>query len=257
MLELVGNRWVRRVEPGDEVRFGRGGDGVELALADDARLHRHCGTIVVDPDGWVLHNTGRWLRLRVIGLDRFGVDSLYPGQHLRVPWADSRVQVHVGDRCHEFRARFSPSPDPVDPSRASGRDGEREDPDDATVVPVRIDRTTGYFRALVALCEPQLRDPSCNDVATDLQIARRLNATGRESGRLSGKTVERRLDNCRTRFGLKVTDEFGQSAGLERRDSRRLLVDVALLTATVTPVDLAVLDDTPGDSTDEVVDAGR
>ena len=105
------------------------------------------------------------------------------------------------------------------------------------------------------MCEPQLLDPSSSDVATDLQIARRLNRSGRESGRLSGKTVERRLDNCRTRFGLKVTDENGFSVGLERRDSRRQLVEVALLTATVTPEDLRVLGDEEPDR--EAADAGR
>lgn len=240
MLELAGDLWARRVRPGEHLCFGRGGDGVDLVLSDDSRLHRSCGMVSVDGDGWDLHNTGRWLRLRVVSLDRFGVDSLLPGQRLRVPWSDARVQVHVGDRCHEFRATFSSggavAPVPTDAQ-------VNDDPDDATVVPVRVDRSSGYFRALVALCEPQLRDPSSTTVATDHEIARRLNHTGHESGRLSGKTVERRLDNCRTRFGLKVTDERGLSSGLERRDSRRLLVEMALLTATVTHDDLVILDD--------------
>ena len=246
----MGDRWRRKVAAGERIAFGRGGVGVDVVLADDDRLHRCCGIVTVDETGWDLQNTGRWLRLRIVSLDRFGVDSLLPGQHLRVPWTDSRVQVHVGDRCHEFRAlhlgaALAMPPAPAGGTEASHRrtadDDERDDGDDVTVVPVRVDRASGYFRALVALCEPQLLDPSTTAVATDLQIARRLNSSGLESTRLTGKTVERRLDNCRVRFGLKVVDDLGMSAGLERRDARRVLVDLALLTATVTVRDLVVL----------------
>lgn len=237
MLELVGDGWERVVDSGEQLRFGRGGGGVELVLADDPRLHRHCGTIEVDDAGWVLRNAGRWLRLRVIGLDRFGVDSMLPGQHLRVPWAEARVQVFAGERCHEFTARHTATP-------ADGHDTTAavDLAEESTEVPIRVDRDTGYFRALVALCEPQLLDPSTVTIASDLEIARRLNRSGTERSRLTGKSVERRLDNCRTRFGLKVVDDTGASVGLERRDSRRLLVEVALLTATVTPGDLRVLE---------------
>lgn len=252
VLELVGDGWGRRIPLGGRVSFGRGGDGVDIVVADDPRLHRCCGTIAVDERGWELVNCGRWLRLRVVSLDRFGVDSLFPGQRLHVPWSEARVQVHVGDRCHEFVARYEAA---VGSSGGEATTPSDSDHPDATAVPVRVDRSSGYFRALVALCEPQLLDPSTSDVATDLQIARRLNRSGRESGRLSGKTVERRLDNCRTRFGLKMTDEHGMSVGLERRDSRRLLVEVALLTATVTPDDLSVLDGQDPDR--DVADAGR
>jgi len=252
VLELVGDGWGRRIAVGERVTFGRGGDDVDIVVADDPRLHRCCGVITVDDRGWELVNTGRWLRLRVVNLDRFGVDSLFPGQRLHVPWSEARIQAHVGDRCHEFVARYEASDRSPGAESTIPSDGEHPD---ATAVPVRVDRSSGYFRALVALCEPQLLDPSSSDVATDLQIARRLNRSGRESGRLSGKTVERRLDNCRTRFGLKVTDENGFSVGLERRDSRRLLVEVALLTATVTPEDLRVLGDEEPDR--EAADAGR
>jgi len=169
------------------------------------------------------------------------MDSLLPGEGLRVPWVEARVQVFVGERCHEFSTRFL-GPGPGSGGATVRGDEPGDDSDDATVVPVRVDRSAGYFRALVALCEPQLLDPTSSEVATDLQIARRLNRAGTEPGRMSGKTVERRLDNCRTRFGLKVTDELGLSSGLERRDSRRVLVEVALLTATVTPADLTVLE---------------
>ena len=237
-LELLGDGWRRRFGVGTVTTFGRGGGGVDLALADDQRLHRHCGTIVVTDDGWELHNVGRWLRMRLTRHDRFGVDSVRPGESIRVPWTDTRVQIFVGDRVHEFTAtrygRQMGTPASVGGSVLDGRD------DDATCVPVPVDRSAGYFRALVALCEPQLLDPTSRDVATDLQIALRLNRTGLERGRLSGKSIERRLDTCKARFGLKDVAD-GVASGLERRDSRRRLVELALLTATVTLDDLVVL----------------
>ena len=244
MLLLEGDGWARTVEPGQTVTFGRAwggegagaGAGAELCIGDDPRLHRHCGTIVVERDGWELHNTGSWLSLRIVSTDRRGVDSLEPGSSVRVPWSNVSVQVHLIDRCHEFAARFVSEPAVPLAGFAPGFDG-----DGPTLAPVVVDRTAGYFRALVALCEPQLVDPTSNEIATDLQIALRLNRSGLERSRLTGKTVERRLDNCRGRFGLKETDDRGMSAGLERRDARRRLVELALLTGTVTVDDLGRL----------------
>lgn len=241
MLELTGDGWERSVEAGGRLSFGRGGEGIDLAIGDDARLHRHCGTIVVDDTGWEVQNAGRWLRVRIVSTDRFGVDSVGPGERIRVPWDSVRVQVHAGGRCHEFVARL----------RRVGANGDvvRLPPGDeaVTMAPVAVNRSTGYFRALVALCEPQLRDPSSGDAATDLEIALRLNRTGLERGRVNGKAVERRLEHCRTRFGLKVRGVNGHASGLEPRDSRRRLVELALLTGTVTAEDLTLLDGVAAD----------
>jgi serine/threonine-protein kinase len=189
----------------------------------------------VRSSGWELHNTGRWLTLRVVGLDRSGLDTVPPGRSLVVPWAVSRIEIVVGSRCHGFGARWSasgavPAAGPID---VGG--------DEVTTAPVRLDRDSGCFRALVALCEPKLRDPSADAVATDAQIAWRLNRLDVEQRRLSPKTVERRLDYCRTRFGLK-TDEWGAPIAPDRRDPRRRLADAALLSGLVSELDLVVLD---------------
>ncbi|MFN8050592.1 MAG: hypothetical protein U0Q22_04085 [Acidimicrobiales bacterium] len=244
MLELAGDGWSRCLESGDRVRFGRGGsvddDDVELVVHDDPRLHRHCGTIDVDDDGWSVANTGRWLRVRVVSLDRAGFDDLRPGDRLRVPWRSARVEIHVGERCHAFTARFTSEAEACGPPSDGALSGDG-DGDVGTAAPVRLDRAAGYFRALVALCEPQLRDPSSTEVATDLQIALRLNGLSIETRRVSGKAIERRLDQCRVRFGLKEYDHAGFAAGLERRDARRRLVEAAILSGTVSADDLQVL----------------
>jgi hypothetical protein len=235
VLDIKGDSWTRRLRPGDELRFGRRASGVDLGLADDPGLHRHCGTIRVNEQTWELHNTGRWLHILVVSLDRRGTDSLGPGHAMLVPWRVSRVLIDVGSTSHEFVATWRDAHSADPPVRHALGD------EDVTVSPVRIDRSSGYFRALVALCEPQLRNPSSDEVATDAQIAWRLNRLDVETRRLSAKTVERRLDHCRTRFGLKETDEVGVSTGLESRDSRRRLVERALLSGAVGPTDLIVL----------------
>lgn len=235
MLDVITERWTRRLAPGARLTFGRGGPGVDEVVADDPRLHRRCGTIVVTDTGWELTNDGRWLRLRVRSLDRSGSDDLLPGQSIVVPWDAARVELHAGPVRHDLVVRWVGAR----PQRAPA--AIVDDSDDRTSVPVRVDRETAYFRALVALCEPQLRDPTSIDVATDLEIARRLNRAGGEPRRVSGKTVERRLDACRTHFGLKASSDDGGGAGLEVRDARRRLVELALLTGTVTVGDLALL----------------
>lgn len=242
MLTLTGEGWSHEAAPGSIWSFGRSAPGVDLPLADDPRLHRRCGTIEVGDDSWEIRNEGRWLRVRVVGLDRPGHDLLAPGEALVVPWRHARIEVHTGTDAYAFTAEL-PSREPLELDVVPSVE---EDGEEATATPVRIDRNAGYFRALVALCEPQLVDPSCAAVATDLEIARRLNRSGRERARVSGKTVERRLDHCRTRFGLKESDTPQRSFVVDRRDPRRQLADVALLTATVTVDDLALLEPDDG-----------
>lgn len=252
MLRLSGEGWSRAMAAGTVATFGRDARAADLVVADDRRLHRQCGRIIVGADGWELQNIGRWLTLRIVNLDRFGLDTLRPGQSIRVPWSRVSILIYAGSARFQFSATFE-SPLPNEElergTPEAGRLMATDDADDVTALtarPVRIDRTTGYFRALVALCEPQLVDPTSSEVATDLQIALRLNRSALETNRLSGKTVERRLDNCRERFGLKDADERGQSAGLERRDARRRLVELALLSGVVTTDDLSQLD-APGE----------
>lgn len=240
-LVMAGDGWRRLLAVGDEVRFGRGGPGVDVVIADDAALHRHCGTVEVGPDHWVLRNTGRWLRIRVVSLDRPGVAQLLPGDVVAVPWPSVRVEVWSGDRCVRFTAVHRRECDPsAGPSLVTADD-------DATVVPFSLSRTSGAFRALVALCEPQLVDPTSHHVPTDAQVAARLNRLPVEPRRVTAKTVERRLDHCRVRFRLKGGGGTG-GAGLEQRDARRRLVEVALLTGAVSAGDLDLLD--PSDDID-------
>lgn len=229
----------RRIESGRSLTFGRVPDEGSvssedhLGLAADPSLHARAGTITADGSGWVLANTGRWLRLRVIQLDGPARAEVEPGRSLRVPWSRSRVEVATGTAVVGLDVESSVGDDQAVLATVSG----------TTVGAFGLDRTTGYFRALVALCEPRLRDPRSDEVATAGEIARRLNRLPAEADRVTAKAVERRLAHARRRVGVGGADSEGVSAaGLEVRDAARQLADLVIRTGAVTLADLALLD---------------
>ena len=213
--------------PGDEVSFGRDGatTGLEhVGLGPDERLHGHAGTISVDERGWVVVNTGRWLHLAVVDEATAASNDLAPGRALRVPYASARVEVHTGTEVLAMAVRcdageLAPDTRPL----AAG----------STIRPLDLDAGAGYFRALVALCAPRLRDPAGREVATVPEIVRELNASGREGSRVSAKAVERRLAHVRRKVGIGQTAPDGSSRGLEVRDASVQLVELVLRTGTV------------------------
>ena len=234
-----------RLRPGEGLTFGRrpaaaddAGPSTEphLGLSDSTALHARAGRLAVDESGCTLANTGRWLRLRLVHLDGIERSDLDPGRSVRVPWVRTRIEVAAGVQTVGFElvGRI-----PVDQPAAV------DVPAGDTQRGLGLDRSAGYFRALVALCEPRLRHPGTDAVAAAGDIARRLTGSGRESGRVSAKAVERRLANVRHRLGIGGTDPDGGSAeGLEVRDATRQLVELLLRTGTVTRADLALLEPT-------------
>lgn len=224
------------LEAGATLAFGRDvdADGATLHLADDPRIHRRCGHLEVTSTGWNLANDGRWLHLTVRSLDHPGHDELLPGDRRPIAWRRVRVEVPIGSIGAGFEVlRWGASERSANHTVATS--GQ------FTAQAMRVNRSAGYFRALVALCEERLRDPSCTIVPSDAEVARRLNALDAEDRFVSVKAIERRFDYVREALGLKGSDGIG-GAGHERRDARRRLVDVAVGTGTVTPQDLAVLD---------------
>jgi len=240
----------RVLRAGDALAFGRtlpapggepvdSGDEPHLGLSDNARLHQRAGLIEVDAAGWLLTNTGRWLHLRVVEVDGPNRLDLQPGRAARVPYARCRVEVTTGDESVGFDAScpfLDRVPGIVDPALAG-----------STVQGLGLDRHAGYFRALVALCAPRLRDPQSDEVATVGEIVRLLNRSPAEPERITAKAVERRLAHVRGKLGIGASDAYGGSAaGLEVRDAARVLADLVLRTGAVNAADLASLDDAPG-----------
>ena len=232
----------RRLRHGERLTFGRyralpaAATDTEphLGLSGSTNLHARAGSLTVDDTGCLLTNTGRWLRLRVVHLDGAERSDLDPGRSVRIPWTRSRIEVATGDEVLAIELLIPQAGGPPGPPLSTGDD---------TVRGLGLDRSAGYFRALVALCEPRLRDPGSDAVAAAGEIARRLNTSGREQARVTPKAVERRLANVRVRLGIGPDNPFGGSAaGLEVRDASRQLVDLVLRTGTVTTADLALLD---------------
>jgi hypothetical protein len=236
----------RSLRPGDALAFGRttdpgsaeppaDDDEPHLGLSANPRLHLRAGLLEVDAAGWVLTNTGRWLHLRVVehrGPNRL---DLQPGRAARIPYARCRVEVTTGDESVGFDADCPF----LDRAVAPGRPALAG----ATVQGLGLDRDAGYFRAVVALCAPRLRDPQSDEVASVGEIVRALNASRAEPERVTAKAVERRLAHVRRKLGIGAVDAYGGSAaGLEVRDAARLLADLVLRTGAVTADDLAQLD---------------
>ena len=233
---LTSTGWSRRAEAGEVVRFGRAGpeEGVDLTLSQDRRLHRHAGSIAVGDDGWQLANTGSRLHLLVADLDGAGQDDLPPGAVRPIPWTRTLVAIALGAERVELTVEQvitgSPAADAV-----VARTG------DPTIEPFALDRSTAYFRTLVALCEPRLTDPRA-PIPSDAQLAVRLNRSGCEQRHLTSRSIERRLNYLRQTLSLRDTDANGSSLGLERRDGRVQLVELALTTGLVTARDLGLLE---------------
>lgn len=224
---------------GERLTFGRVADmdgppdrAPHLGLSDSARLHQHAGAVTVDEAGWVLANTGRWLHLVVTRSDGGDRNDLAPGRVLRVPYRRCRVEVSTGDESVGFDAECS---------RIEEGDGPVATVAGDTVQGLGLDRSTGYFRALVALCEPRLRDPATDDVASVNQIVRTLNLSATEPERVSVKAVERRLAHVRRKLGLGGDPAGISAAGLEQRNAGHQLADLMLRTGTVTAPDLTLI----------------
>jgi hypothetical protein len=227
------------LRPGDALAFGRDepADEPHLGLSDNPRLHHRAGLVEVDGAGWVLTNTGRWLHLRVVELGGPNRLDLQPGRAARIPYARCRVEVTTGDESVGFDASCpyldqvtgAPGGPPLAGSTVGG---------------LGLDREAGYFRALVALCAPRLRDPQSDEVATVGEIVRMLNRSPGEPERVTAKAVERRLAHVRRKLAIGAVDAYGGSAaGLEVRDAARMLADLVVRTGAVTVADLALIDD--------------
>ncbi|CAN5587750.1 FHA domain-containing protein [soil metagenome] len=234
-----------RLPPGRSLTFGRtrasqdgpgldgGPDDAHLGLSPSGRVHAVAGSVEALDDGWLLVNQGRWLQVRVVRLDGPERTDVAPGRTLRVPWPSVRVELATGEEEVGFQVDC-PALDLAGPEAAPIA-GD-------TVRGLDLDRTAGYFRALVALCEPRLRDASSTDVATVAQVARTLSLLPSEPERVTVKAVERRLAHARRRVAIGGDPDGVSAAGLEVRDASHQLVDLLLRTGTVTAADLALIE---------------
>jgi hypothetical protein len=212
---------------GEQCLIGR--DPSAQVRFDDDRVHRQLAIVSAADDSWTVVNVGRWLVVQLARRDGTGRDEVRPGESRTVGWSATELAVTLGDgERHALEIELT-----AQHADAATLTLPSDGPETAAG---ELRPGTGYFRALVALAEPRLTGRLATP--TDAQIALRLNRSGRELRRVGAKTVERRLDYCRERLGLKGSPAEWDS----NRNARDVLAEVAVAAGVVRPHDLAELE---------------
>jgi len=221
--------------PGDVATFGRGSAEwpVDLVLPD-AGVSRRAGRITAVEDHWLISNLSR-RNTYVIENPEGGGEfvKLAPRRlDMPVPFEFARVVVPSAERPSCFYV-FAPQHLYAD---------HHERPDgsaDATRIAFPLDETAKYFRVLVALCEPRLRDPSSPVIRTVPEILDRL---GPPAG-LTRSAVNFHIDYlARQKLRVKTPNVEGPREEPAKADwQRAALISLALQFDLVREEHLALL----------------
>lgn len=153
------------LRPGEEVTFGRGfrERPADIPL-DDPAVSKAAGIVRAVRHYWEISNLSTRCAYVVDNLDAEGRIRLSPGT-LDAPIPFERSRVRVPGHTNELTFLvLAPGKDrTVD--RHTGR---------STAIPYPLDPETTHFLVLVALCEPQLLDPTCDVVPTVTDLQRRM-----------------------------------------------------------------------------------
>jgi hypothetical protein len=154
--------------PGEQALFGRGtpGSPVDIVL-DDPAVSRRAGSVVAVGDYWLLSNLSTSKTYVVENPEGGGEFVKVPPGRMGapIPFEFSRVSLPAVDGTVSFLV-FAPQHVHRPPHTADG--------DAVTQVAYPLDRNSKYFRILVALCEPRLRDPATSRIPTIPEIIGRL-----------------------------------------------------------------------------------
>jgi hypothetical protein len=154
---------------GQAATFGRGAGGVPVDVPlGDPGVSRLAGRIRSVEDHWVISNLARGATLVVENPEGAGeFVKVAPGRaDMPVPFEFSRVVVPASRGSVSFLV-FAPEHVYADVDTA-------DDSGEATAVAFPLDETSKYFRVLVALCEPRLRDGSSVVIPSVPAIIERL-----------------------------------------------------------------------------------
>ncbi|GAA3568180.1 FHA domain-containing protein [Nonomuraea rosea] len=213
--------------PGEQAFFGRGtpGSPVDIML-DDPAVSRRAGRIVAVADYWLLSNLSTSKTYVVENPEGGGEFVKVPPGRVGapIPFEFSRVSLPAVDGTVSFLV-FAPQQVHVPPGSADGGA--------ATQVAYPLDQNAKYFRILVALCEPRLRDPSTSRIPTIPEIIERLRDPGLSRTAIGfhiGYLAEKKLH---------VKDPQGSEGKADWQ--RHALVSLALRFDLVTSEHLALL----------------
>ncbi|MEV0161429.1 winged helix-turn-helix domain-containing protein [Nonomuraea fuscirosea] len=154
--------------PGEQAFFGRGAPNAPVdLLLDDPAVSRRAGRIAAVADYWMLSNLSTFKTYVVENPEGGGEFVKVPPGRMGapIPFEFSRVMLPAVDGTVSFLV-FAPRHVHVPPGSADGGA--------VTQVAYPLDQNAKYFRILVALCEPRLRDPSTSRIPTVPEIMERL-----------------------------------------------------------------------------------
>ncbi len=226
---------VLHLAPGAAATFGRGDRDtpVDLVLPGPA-VSRLAGRLTAVEDYWLISNLSRHSTYVIENPEGGGeFVKLAPRRlDMPVPFEFARVVVPSADRLSAFYV-FAPQHLYADHQAQPGGSAE------ATRVAFPLDETAKYFKVLVALCEPRLRDPSSPVIRTVPEILKRLGG----GGALSRSAINFHIDYlARTKLRVRassaeaVADEPGKADW-----QRAALVSLALRFDLVRDEHLALL----------------
>ncbi|UPK75307.1 hypothetical protein MU582_01315 [Nocardioidaceae bacterium SCSIO 66511] len=218
---------VRDLEPGQSLTFGRGSPDVDVDMAlHSAEVSRRAGSIRAVADYWLLTNTST-VTYVVENLEGAGEHVKVPPRRVDapVPFELSRLLIPVDAGTYDLHV-YAPQHAYLDSGPAVAGD--------TTVKPFVLDETSKYFRVLVALCEPRLRDPSSVAIPSSDDVAARLAPSGE---RMSRSAVDYHINYlAETKLRLRAAGEA------DRAESKRAsLVALALRFNLVTEDHLGIL----------------
>ena len=219
------------LEPGQRLRFGRGGTGVDVDLRlSGPQVSRYAGTIRAVADYWLLTNASTSTYV-VENLEGGGEHVKVPPRRVEapIPFELSRLLIPADGGSYDLHVYA--------PQHAHLSDTDDAPPGDTTQRPFAMEASAKYFRVLVALCEPRLRNPSSVAIPTSDDIARRIACGGGEP--MSRSAVDYHIDYlAETKLRLRST--AGAGAG-QAESKRAALVSLALRFDLVTQDDLMLL----------------
>ncbi|MEU2976144.1 serine/threonine protein kinase [Streptomyces hirsutus] len=206
--------------PGQKVRFGRGIPEcpVDIALADPA-VPRLAGEILAVDVHWQLSNLSGGSSLLVENPEGAGEFIRVPPRRLAapIPFEFSRVVLATHGGTVGFQV-FAPRHSHLE---ASGDGVERGA---VTTTPFALDLNATYFKVLVALCEPRLRDASAVGVPSTASVVARLRPHP-EHRNLSTTAVDFHIDYL---AGTKLRLRFPGRGAAGLSWKRETLVSTAL-----------------------------
>lgn len=218
----------RHLRPGESVTFGRGTPDlpVDIPLVDPA-VSRKAGLLRAIRDYWEISNLSQKYAYVVENLEGGGFVRLSPGTvDAPIPFETARVRVPGRQDQLTFLVLA-----PLKRRLATTHD-EHPMSQGSTTLPYPLDPSAKHFLVLAALCEPQLRDPSCDRIPTVPEVQQRLGVYG-----LSRTAVNYHVDYlAAVKFQLQPP---GQGAGVEWK--LRAIVKHALQFNLVTEAHLVLL----------------